>query len=79
MSQLTKHGTALREYFTTKLSRKYLGNRSVGENTVNINTNKSKKYNKLGDQCEKYRQTQKRRKCNLDEYIKFSDAKMKKI
>ena len=40
--------------------------------------NKSKKYNKLSNQCEKYRQSQKRRKCNLDEYIKFSDAKMMK-
>lgn len=37
--------------------------------------NKSKKYIKVAGQCEKYRQTQKRRKCNLDEYIKFSDSK----
>ena len=37
--------------------------------------NKSKNYEKLGNQCTKYRQTKKRRKCSLDEYIKFSDAK----
>jgi hypothetical protein len=40
--------------------------------------NKSKKYKKVADQCEKYRQSQKRRKCTLDEYIKYSDAKMVK-
>ena len=37
--------------------------------------NKSKNYEKLGNQCTKYRQTKRRRKCSLDEYIKFSDAK----
>ena len=44
MSQLSKHGTAFRAYFTTKWSRKYLGNRSVGENTVINRTNKSNTY-----------------------------------
>lgn len=35
ISQAIKQGKVFREYFKTKASRKYLGNKSVGENTVN--------------------------------------------
>jgi hypothetical protein len=33
-----------------------------------------KKYKKLINKCVKYRKTAKNKKCNLDEYIKFSGA-----
>jgi hypothetical protein len=33
-----------------------------------------KKYKQLLNKCNKYKKTAKKRKCNLDEYIKFSGA-----
>jgi hypothetical protein len=39
-----------------------------------LKTNNSKKYKKLSKQCIKYKKTQKKRKCNLEEYINFSGA-----
>lgn len=44
VSQAIKQGKAFREYFTTNSSLKYLGNKSVGENTVNASTNINKIY-----------------------------------
>ena len=35
------------------------------------------KYTKLQNKCKKYKKTLKRRKCNVDEYIKFSGAEKK--
>lgn len=37
----------------------------------------AKKYKKLVDQCNKHKKTVKKRRCNLDEYIKFSGAQTK--
>ena len=36
-----------------------------------------KKYKTLINKCNKYKKTAKKRKCNLDEYIKFSGAETK--
>jgi hypothetical protein len=37
----------------------------------------AKKYKQLVDQCNKHKKTAKKRRCNLDEYIKFSGAQTK--
>lgn len=41
--------------------------------TYKVNSN-NKKYKKLFKKCMKYKKTQKKRTCNLEEYIKFSGA-----
>ena len=41
--QLITHGKAFNAYFITYCSLKNLGKKSVGERTVNINTNNSNK------------------------------------
>jgi len=45
-------------------------------NKVGFNRSKKaeKKYQKLRSKCWKYKKTVKSRKCNLDEYLKFSGA-----
>lgn len=42
--------------------------------TYKVSKSKSKKYKKLSNQCIKYKKNAKTRKCNLEEYIKFSGA-----
>ena len=41
------------------------------------NTKKYKKIQKVVNKCKKYIKTAKKRKCNLEEFIKFSGAEKK--
>ena len=58
--------------FVTKNNNLVLNNKSF------LNNKKSKKYKnfkKLEKKCLKYQKTAKKRKCNLEEYLKYSGAK----
>ena len=51
-------------------------NREMMENKKPMRRNKKNenKYRKLVNKCAKHKKMTKKRKCNLDEYIKFSGA-----
>jgi len=58
--------------FVTKNNNLVLNSKSFLNNK---NSKKYKKFKKVEKKCIKYKKTAKKRKCNLEEYIKYSGAK----
>ena len=58
-----------------EMSKKALAYYDSKNNNITFKVNRNnKKYKKLSKQCIKYKKNTKKRKCNLEDYIKFSGA-----
>jgi hypothetical protein len=63
-----------KEMYVKLLADKYNIKPLFNKNGNKLKKSYTKKYKKLFKQCLKYKRNTKKRKCNLEEYIKFSGA-----